>query len=90
MVTLGSLLFSNLLQACELRTSTDMPIATIDVWSDPIDERSCVVLVYEDCCELEIHAHGQQVLSSTYTSVADALRQAALWQPLADAHPEAA
>ena len=90
MVAFGSLLFSNLLQACELRTLRDMPIATIDVWSDPIDDRSCLVLVYEDRCELELHAYGQQVLSSTYRSVADALRQAALWQPLVDAHPEAA
>ena len=68
-----------------------MPIATIAVWSDPVDARFCSVVVYEDGCELELHAHGRRVLSSTCATVADALRLADDWHPLAsDAHPEAA
>jgi len=68
-----------------------MPIATIDIWSDPVDTRACSVVVYEDGCELELHAHGRRVLSSTCATVAEALRLADNWHPLGiDAHPEAA
>jgi len=68
-----------------------MPIATIEVWSDPFDGRSCSVVVYEDGCELEMHAHGQRVLSATRGTVAEALRLAGNWHPLVvDARPEAA
>ena len=66
-----------------------MLIASIDVWSDPRDERACRVNVYEDTCLLVLEAHGQRVLTSNCPSVAAAMDTAAVYRrecSTADAH----
>jgi hypothetical protein len=57
-----------------------MLIASIDVWSDPRDERACRVNVYEDTCLLVLEAHGERVLVSSCPSVAAAMDTAAVYR----------
>jgi hypothetical protein len=57
-----------------------MLIASIDVWSDPRDERACRVNVYEDTCLLVLEAHGERVLVSSCPSVAAAMDTAAIYR----------
>src|SRR5260221_7570333 len=57
-----------------------MLIASIDVWSDPREDRACRVNVYEDTCMLVLEAHGQRVLMSNYPSVAAAMDTAAAYR----------
>ena len=76
-------------QALRLHILLCVLIASIDVWSDPRDDRACRVNVYEDTCLLVLEAHGQPVLMSSCPSVAAAMDTAALYRrecSLADAH----
>ena len=57
-----------------------MLIASIDVWSDPRDERACRANVYEDTCLLVLEAHGEPVLVSSCPSVAAAMDTAAIYR----------
>ena len=57
-----------------------MLIASIDVWSDPREDRACRVNVYEDTCMLVLEAHGQRVLMSNCPSVAAAMDTAAAYR----------
>ena len=57
-----------------------MLIASIDVWSDPRDDRACRVNVYEDTCLLVLEAHGERVLVSSCPSVAAAMDTAAVYR----------
>jgi hypothetical protein len=65
-----------------------MLIASIDVWSDPREDRACRLNVYEDACLLVLEAHGQRVLTSSCPSVAAAMDTAAVYRRecFADAH----
>jgi hypothetical protein len=57
-----------------------MLIASINVWSDPVDDRACRVIVYEDACELVVEKYGQRVLTFDCGSVAAAMDTAAAYQ----------
>jgi hypothetical protein len=65
-----------------------MVIASIDVWSAPLDDRACRVIVYEDACQLVLEARGQRVLMFDCPSVAAAMDTAAVWREYSspDAH----
>jgi hypothetical protein len=58
-----------------------MPVASIDVWSDPLTARSCQVAVFDNECVLEIHALGERVLTLACSSLPDALERAEEWRP---------
>jgi hypothetical protein len=66
-----------LAQTCVMK-----PTATIDVWSDEVDARRCLVAVYRDGCQLEMHAHGQVLVTQRCPSVPEAMDQAERWRPL--------
>jgi hypothetical protein len=57
-----------------------MQIASIDVWSDPVDDRACRVIVYENACELVVEAYGQRLLTFGCASVAAAMDTAAVYR----------
>jgi hypothetical protein len=66
-----------------------MLIASIDVWSDPRDDRACRVDVYEDACQIVLEENGQRVLIADCPSVAAAMDTAAVYRREcsgADAH----
>ena len=65
-----------------------MVIASIDVWSAPLEDRSCRVIVYENACQLVLEARGQRVWMFDCPSVAAAMDTAAVWREStsSDAH----
>jgi hypothetical protein len=57
-----------------------MLIASIDVWSAPLDDQACRVIVYEDTCQLVLETRGRRVLMFDCPSVAAAMDTAAVWR----------
>jgi hypothetical protein len=57
-----------------------MFLASIEVWSDPIDHRACRVDVYEDACTLVLQADDRRVLTLACASVAAAVDMAAAYR----------
>jgi len=68
-----------------------MALATIYIWSEPEDSRSCQALVYENCCVLELRSQGQRVLVAACQTVSEALQLASQWHPsgMTDCHEAA-
>jgi hypothetical protein len=61
------------------------PIATLHMWSDVADCRSCQVFVYgDDRSVLEMRAHGQTVARQEFDSLDLAMTTAADWRSPAD------
>jgi hypothetical protein len=57
-----------------------MLLASIEVWSDPVDHRACRVDVYEAACELVLQAYDRRVLTLACASVTTALDTAAAYR----------
>jgi hypothetical protein len=57
-----------------------MLIASIDVWSDPRDDRACRVNVYEAACQIVLQVNGRRVLVADCPSVAAAMETAASYR----------
>jgi len=70
----------NLAAGTSFAQALRMLIASIDVWSDPREDRACRVNVYNDTCLLVLEAHGQRILTSNCSSVAAAMDTAAAYR----------
>jgi len=68
-----------------------MAIATIYIWSEPADARSCRAVVYENGCDLELRSRGERILVAACETVGDALQRANDWRPtsMTDRHEAA-
>jgi len=68
-----------------------MALATIYIWSEPENARSCHALVYENGCDLELQSRGECVLVAACQTVGEALELASQWHPssMSDRHEAA-
>ena len=68
-----------------------MTIATLDLWTDPVDALDCRIVIYADACDLEMYSHGHRRLTQRFESVPEALIKAGqLRRNLVGAEPQAA
>ena len=74
-----------------LANQCSMLIATLDLWIDRREARTCRVLSYDTGSELEMRAHGQRIMLQTFDCAEDAVARGEQWRAaLLDLEPQAA
>lgn len=58
-----------------------MHVADISVWADPQTGRGCSIQVWDNVCDVELHAQGQRVLALACPTLDIALATADGWRP---------
>ncbi len=57
-----------------------MLIATVDLWADSRESRSCRILSYDTGSELEMYAYGQRLMVQSLDSVEEAVIAGEEWR----------